>query len=80
MDANTEKMIEAVESTVNLNSVYGCPVALDSPIAILQRGIKMTTEPPKGLRANMMTLFNTIGEEQFARCGQQSTYKKLLFH
>jgi dynein heavy chain len=49
------------------------------PIAILQRGIKMTTEPPKGLRSNLMTLYNTISEEQFARCGHQSTYKRLLF-
>ena len=49
------------------------------PIAILQRGIKMTTEPPKGLRANLLTLFNTVSEEQFGRCGQVSTYKRLLF-
>jgi len=49
------------------------------PIAILQRGIKMTTEPPKGLRSNLLTLYNTISEEQFARCSHQSTYKRLLF-
>jgi dynein heavy chain len=49
------------------------------PISILQRGIKMTTEPPKGIRANMSTLYNTIGEEQFSRCKQRSTYKKLLY-
>ena len=34
------------------------------PIAILQRGIKMTTEPPRGLRANMLKLYNLVGEEQ----------------
>jgi len=49
------------------------------PITILQRGIKMTTEPPKGLRANLSTIYNTVSEEQFNRCGQQTTYKKLLF-
>mmetsp|Transcript_11537 Transcript_11537/g.25166 ORF Transcript_11537/g.25166 Transcript_11537/m.25166 type:complete len:1708 (-) Transcript_11537:108-5231(-) len=49
------------------------------PIAILQRGIKMTTEPPKGLRSNLLTLYNTISDEQFARCAHQSTYKRLLF-
>jgi dynein heavy chain len=48
------------------------------PIAILQRGIKMTTEPPKGLRSNLQTLYNTIGDEQFARCGQTSAYRRLL--
>lgn len=49
------------------------------PITILQRGIKMTTEPPKGLRSNLLTLYNTISDEQFARCSHQSTYKRLLF-
>lgn len=39
----------------------------------------MTTEPPKGLRSNLLTLYNTISEEQFARCHHQSAYKRLLF-
>jgi dynein heavy chain len=49
------------------------------PIAILQRGIKMTTEPPRGLRANMLKLYNLVGEEQFGRCQQRSKYQRLLF-
>lgn len=49
------------------------------PISILQRGIKMTTEPPKGLRSNMITLYNTISADQFTRCSQPVTYKKLVF-
>jgi len=39
----------------------------------------MTTEPPKGLRSNLLTLYNTVSEEQFGRCGQVSAYKRLLF-
>ena len=50
----------------------------DFPITILQRGIKMTTEPPSGLRANLSTLYNTISDEQFARCNHTSVYR-LLF-
>lgn len=50
------------------------------PILILQRSIKMTTEPPKGLRANCLTLYNTISTEQFQRCQTQPiVYKKFLF-
>merc|ERR1712106_253383 len=49
------------------------------PISILQSGIKMTTEPPKGLKANMNRLYQNITESQFHRCGQKSKYKKLLF-
>lgn len=41
------------------------------PIAILQRGLKMTTEPPKGLRANLMRLYNTVDEEGYAECKTQ---------
>lgn len=48
------------------------------PITILQRGIKMTTEPPRGLRANVLKLYNLVSQEQFDRCRQQFKYKKLL--
>lgn len=49
------------------------------PISILQRSIKMTTEPPRGLRANLMRLYNTITKESFAECKSQQKYQKLLF-
>ena len=77
-----EKMIEAlVEGVPNPNFrlwLSSCPDP-KFPISVLQRGIKMTTEPPKGLRSNLLTLYNTIGDDQFSRCGHQSYYKKLLF-
>lgn len=49
------------------------------PISILQRSIKMTTEPPKGLRANLLRLYNTVTEESFAECKNAHKYQKLLF-
>ncbi|KAL6262835.1 hypothetical protein P5V15_005625, partial [Pogonomyrmex californicus] len=49
------------------------------PISILQAGIKMTTEPPKGLKANMKRLYGLITETQFDLCQEKSKYKKLLF-
>ena len=77
-----EKMIESlIESTPNPNFRLWLSSSPNPefPISILQRGIKMTTEPPRGLRSNMLTLYNTIGDEQFSRCTRDSTYKKLLF-
>ena len=77
-----EKMIESLtESTPNPNFRLWLSSSPNPefPISILQRGIKMTTEPPRGLRSNMITLYNTIGEEQFSRCTREGTYKKLLF-
>eukprot|EP00232_Nephroselmis_pyriformis_P029065 CAMPEP_0182867354 /NCGR_PEP_ID=MMETSP0034_2-20130328/8675_1 /TAXON_ID=156128 /ORGANISM="Nephroselmis pyriformis, Strain CCMP717" /LENGTH=4528 /DNA_ID=CAMNT_0024999703 /DNA_START=83 /DNA_END=13669 /DNA_ORIENTATION=- len=49
------------------------------PIAILQRGVKMTTEPPKGLRANLLRLYDTISEESFYECKTHHKYCKLIF-
>ncbi|KAL2735253.1 dynein axonemal heavy chain 2 [Vespula squamosa] len=49
------------------------------PISILQAGIKMTTEPPKGLKANMKRLYSLVTEAQFDVCQAKSKYKKLLF-
>ncbi|XP_030042289.1 dynein axonemal heavy chain 2 [Microcaecilia unicolor] len=51
----------------------------DFPISILQASIKMTTEPPKGLKANMTRLYNLITMQQFNRCTKPQKYKKLLF-
>ncbi|CAG9862849.1 unnamed protein product [Phyllotreta striolata] len=49
------------------------------PISILQAGIKMTTEPPKGVKANLKRLYQLITEEQFTACQFPEKYKKLLF-
>uniref|UniRef100_A0A3Q2Z313 Uncharacterized protein n=1 Tax=Hippocampus comes TaxID=109280 RepID=A0A3Q2Z313_HIPCM len=51
----------------------------DFPINILQAGIKMTTEPPKGVRANMKRLYHLVTEAQFTRCAKPVFYRKLLF-
>ncbi|CAG9819075.1 unnamed protein product [Phaedon cochleariae] len=51
----------------------------DFPISILQAAIKMTTEPPKGLKANLKRLYQLMTEEQFSVCQYPDKYKKLLF-
>lgn len=49
------------------------------PIAILQRGVKLTTEPPKGLRANLLRLYNTVDDASYGECKAAGKYQKLLF-
>jgi len=49
------------------------------PIGILQRGIKMTTEPPRGLKANMTRLMQNMPESTFNSSGKPHKYKKLLY-
>ncbi|XP_059574595.1 dynein axonemal heavy chain 2 isoform X3 [Alligator mississippiensis] len=49
------------------------------PISVLQAAIKVTTEPPTGLKANMTRLYQLVTEPQFGRCSRLARYKKLLF-
>ncbi|CAM6118761.1 unnamed protein product [Calypogeia fissa] len=49
------------------------------PIGILQRSVKMTAEPPKGLRANLLRMYSTVTEEAFYKCRKQDKYQKLFF-
>jgi dynein heavy chain len=49
------------------------------PTSILQRGIKITTEPPKGIKQNLQRLYNLIPEGSFNRSKTPHKYKKLLF-
>eukprot|EP00750_Incisomonas_marina_P005719 INCI14099.2.p1 GENE.INCI14099.2~~INCI14099.2.p1 ORF type:complete len:3630 (-),score=727.81 INCI14099.2:1911-12800(-) len=49
------------------------------PISILQNGIKMTTEPPRGLRANLLRLYNLTNDDKFNAPSELSKFKKLRF-
>jgi dynein axonemal heavy chain len=50
------------------------------PVPILQNSIKVTNEPPKGIRANLFRTFADIDEEEFEACpSREQAYKKLLY-
>lgn len=77
-----DKLIESFESRApheNFRLWLSSSPSPAFPIAILQRSIKMTTEPPKGLRANLLRMYNTINDDSYAQCKAQGKYQKLLF-
>ena len=39
----------------------------------------MTTEPPKGLKANMTRLMNNMNEARHSACQKPQKYKKLVY-
>ena len=53
------------------------------PVSVLQNSIKMTNEPPQGLRANILRSFNLMVPEQtweeFSKPDEKLRWKKLLF-
>jgi len=51
----------------------------DFPISILQNGIKMTIEPPKGLKSALRMAYGGLEEDWFEGCSKPYEFKKLLF-
>jgi dynein heavy chain len=49
------------------------------PAYVLQNGVKMTVEPPKGMRASLTGAWAKIEESWFESCSKPDVFKKLLF-
>jgi hypothetical protein len=52
------------------------------PVNILQNGVKMTNEPPKGIKANMKRSYMLeplCADDFFETCNKPEPFKKLLF-
>jgi len=49
------------------------------PVPVLQSGIKLTNEPPRGLKANLTRTFGDMSEEDYESCTKPREYKKMLF-
>nr|PNR26425.1 hypothetical protein PHYPA_031000 [Physcomitrium patens] len=53
--------------------------SLDFPVAILQNGVKMTLEPPRGLRANLVRAYLRYNDKYMNDCSNPEAWKRLLF-
>lgn len=51
----------------------------DFPVSILQKGIKMTNEPPKGMRANVTRSMSQYDDKMLNDCQKPFEYHKLIY-
>lgn len=49
------------------------------PVSILQNSVKMTLEPPSGLKQNLLQTYSSMDNKQLNDCTMPVAYKKLLF-
>jgi dynein heavy chain len=49
------------------------------PVAILRNSIKVTNEPPRGIRAHLLRLLGSMTSEDYEACQKPKIWKKLLF-
>lgn len=49
------------------------------PVSVLQGGLKLTNEPPKGLKANVQRTYLDMTEKAYTSCSKTVPWQKLLF-
>ena len=49
------------------------------PVAVLQNSIKMTTEPPRGIRANLRRTYTEFSDNKLDDCRKPEAFRRLLF-
>ena len=49
------------------------------PVSVLQNGVKLTTEPPRGIKANLKRSYAEISDEWLSDCKKDATYRKMVF-
>lgn len=50
------------------------------PVSVLQNSVKLTTEPPRGMRANLRRSYQNLTQEDLDSCDKPEIWRKLVFN
>jgi dynein heavy chain len=53
--------------------------AIYFPVPVLQNGIKLTNEPPKGIKSNILGSLGQMSEESLSGCKRDKEYRCLYY-
>ena len=76
-----DKLSEGAHADFRLFLSAEPPPALEKglPISLLQNSIKLTNEPPEGLKANLRRAYCQFNEEMLESCAKQAEYRSIVF-
>jgi len=76
-----EKLCEELNENMHKDFRIWCTSMPASyfPISALQNGIKMTIEPPEGLRSNLLRTYKNTSDTELNDCQKPDIFKKLFF-
>lgn len=76
-----DKLSEGTHAEFRLFLSAEPPPALEKGLAIslLQNSIKLTNEPPQGMKQNLIRAYGNFSEEMFESCAKQAEYKAIVF-
>uniref|UniRef100_A0A4W3IMR6 Dynein axonemal heavy chain 1 n=1 Tax=Callorhinchus milii TaxID=7868 RepID=A0A4W3IMR6_CALMI len=76
-----ERLIETIDSDKVHRDFRVWLTSLPSnrfPVSILQNGSKMTIEPPRGIKANLLKTYTSLSDDFLNSCTKTSNFKALL--
>ncbi|KAI8473051.1 MAG: flagellar outer dynein arm heavy chain beta [Monoraphidium minutum] len=76
-----DKLAEGAHPDFRLFLSAEPPPALERPlpISLLQASIKLTNEPPEGLKANLKRAYANFSEEMLEGCAKQAEFRTIIF-
>ncbi|KAK9808985.1 hypothetical protein WJX72_007373 [[Myrmecia] bisecta] len=81
LEKKVDKLAEGAHKDFRLFLSAEPPPLLERalPISLLQNSIKLTNEPPEGLKANLRRAYGQFNEEALEGCAKQAEYRSIIF-